>query len=117
MSDDPQHQSTFGDTSLATCPKCGGLHMRVKGCQCDAAQQSTVSVPSAPIQVWAFNDAPEHLRALSTNGGNEDWIALLPHGWGAERWLPWAETGTPFGCCSVDEYEWHGLRVLIGSHA
>jgi hypothetical protein len=31
-----------------------------------------------PIAVWRFHEAPEGLRALSTHGGDEDWLAELP---------------------------------------
>ena len=34
------------------------------------------------IKVWRFEDAPKKYRALSTNGGDEDWIAFVP----AIRW-------------------------------
>lgn len=33
------------------------------------------------IRVWNFYDAPEEFRSLSTNGGDEDWIAVLPPGY------------------------------------
>jgi len=28
------------------------------------------------FKVYAFNDAPEHLRELSEHGGDEDWLLL-----------------------------------------
>ena len=28
------------------------------------------------VNVWRFYDAPEKLRSLSDNGGNEDWVAI-----------------------------------------
>lgn len=30
------------------------------------------------IIVWRFEDAPEEYRRLSTNGGDEDWVILIP---------------------------------------
>jgi len=30
------------------------------------------------ILVWPFEDAPKDLQKLSTNGGDEDWLALVP---------------------------------------
>lgn len=31
-----------------------------------------------PIQVWAWEDAPAEFKALSSHGGDEDWVALIP---------------------------------------
>jgi len=31
-----------------------------------------------PIMVWEFDDAPEEIRKMSKNGGDEDWIAYIP---------------------------------------
>lgn len=69
------------------------------------------------IKVWKFEDAPEHLRALSAHGGDEDWLALIPAHLKNE-WIGWMESGTPFGCCNVSEHELpDGSRVRIGAHA
>jgi len=71
------------------------------------------------IRIWKFDDAPEELQALSQNGGDEDWIALIPPKL-ANEWIPFLEQGTSFGCCSVREYEHPelpGYKVRIGSHA
>jgi len=70
------------------------------------------------IRVWRFQDAPEELRNLSTNGGDEDWLALIPPLLCGE-WIGWIDSGA-FGCCSVDTYnhpELPGYVVRIGSHA
>jgi len=32
--------------------------------------------------VWPFRDAPTFLQALSVNGGDEDWVVLIPLGLG-----------------------------------
>lgn len=72
-----------------------------------------------PILVWPFHDAPEKLRDLSTNGGDEDWIAVIPPHF-SDRYIGWAEQGGAFGCCVVDEYDHptrSGYKVRIGSHA
>lgn len=73
------------------------------------------------IKVWKFNDAPEYLRNLSNNGGDEDWLAVIPPGY-KDEWIPWMESGSEFGCCCVDEYDYpsltlKGFKVRIGSHA
>lgn len=68
------------------------------------------------IHIWPFDEAPEEYRALSTAGGDEDWVALVP-GHLADT-IPWLEEGTPFGCCSVNRF---GLKtgdvIFIGAHA
>lgn len=33
---------------------------------------------SKSITLWAFHDAPAVLRQLSTNGGDEDFLAIVP---------------------------------------
>lgn len=68
------------------------------------------------IKVWPFHHAPRELRELSTNGGDEDWLALVPPGF-KDAWIPWLEMG-PFGCCHVNQYELpNGSVVHIGCHA
>ncbi len=32
------------------------------------------------ILVWAWSDAPEEFRALSTHGGDEDWVIVADAG-------------------------------------
>lgn len=81
-----------------------------------ARLRAQLDADKSAIRVWRFGDAPEELRKLSDNGGDEDWVALLPEGWPKERSIAWAQAGTPFGP-SVDEYEWNGRVVLIGSHS
>ena len=70
------------------------------------------------ITVWRFDDAPERLRELSTNGGDEDWLALVPPKF-SEYYLRWLEVPY-FAVCTVDEMEdpaQPGWRVYIGCHA
>ena len=68
------------------------------------------------IKVWPFNKAPQHLRALSNNGGDEDWIAFIPKSL-VDSSPMFLEAGTSFGCCDVQEIEIEGGEVRIGSHA
>ena len=72
-----------------------------------------------PIMVWRWEDAPSRFRELSTHGGDEDWVALIPkEQWEREGVPLWAETGTTFGCCDVYHYVLEGgCAVLIGAHA
>lgn len=69
------------------------------------------------IKVWKFEDAPKELQGLSTHGGDEDWVALIPPKLAGE-WIGWMESGSSFGCCSVSEYKLpDGSMVRIGAHA
>ena len=71
------------------------------------------------ITIWRWQDAPLALRNLSQNGGDEDWVAVVPPAL-AEAWIPWMDEGSSFGCCDVSEYthpELPGHVVKIGSHA
>jgi len=74
-----------------------------------------------PILVWRFEQAPEQLRELSNNGGDEDWIAEVPPSL-ANEYIGWLESGSSFGCFDVSEYdhpsqEKAGWKVYIGAHA
>lgn len=74
-----------------------------------------------PIKIWKFEDAPEQLRERSTNGGDEDWVALIPP-YLKDEWLGFLESGTSFGCCDVDEIlipagKYKGYELRIGSHS
>ncbi len=74
------------------------------------------------ILVWHWQDAPDNYKALSTSGGDEDWVAFVPVAL-AGTYIPWLEGGGPFGCCSVSEHAietTNGVRkgtVYIGAHA
>ena len=72
-----------------------------------------------PIQIWSFYDAPEELQSLSDNGGDEDWVAIIPEHL-KDEWIGWLEEGTSFGCCRVQELDHptlKGYKVRIGSHS
>lgn len=71
------------------------------------------------IKVWRFEDAPEEYRKLSENGGDEDWLALIPAEMSNE-YIGWCDPviGTDFGCCDISDYKLpDGSLVRIGSHA
>jgi len=68
------------------------------------------------ILVWEFCHAPEVLQKLSTNGGDEDWLALVPETVLKNNYIPWLGEGC-FGCCTVEEHRLPGYRVFIGCHA
>ena len=67
------------------------------------------------IQVWRFNEAPQVLQDMSDNGGDEDWVALVPKEM-ADGYIGWLDSPA-FGCCCIDEHKWGDYRVYIGCHA
>ena len=70
-----------------------------------------------PILVWQYCDAPEEIKELASQGGDEDWVALVPPETIAEN-VCWMEEGTPFGCCSVIYIKSEdGGTTVVGTHA
>lgn len=68
------------------------------------------------IVVYRFEDAPAYMRAYSTNGGDEDWLAVLPARYKDD--VPMWLDSQWFGCCCRDEYVLPDGRVIvIGAHA
>lgn len=73
------------------------------------------------IHVWDFDKAPTELKALSTNGGDEDWLVLVPPAY-KDRYMNCQHWINSLGSCGEpDEHtviiggeEW---TVFIGSHA
>lgn len=70
------------------------------------------------IKIWAFHDAPAEYRALSSHGGDEDYLALIPKEWIETQPIPvWLEYGS-FGVCDISHHELSdGSVVCIGAHA
>jgi len=66
------------------------------------------------IFVWSFYDAPDKYKKLSDNGGDEDWLALVPKDY--PHYIPWLERGT-FGVCDISSYEVDEGIVYIGAHS
>ncbi len=71
-----------------------------------------------PIKVWRFEDAPPTLQALSINGGDEDWLAVIPPHL-KDEYISWLECSGLFD--SMDDPQIYKLEtgeiVYIGSHA
>lgn len=68
------------------------------------------------IKIYRFEDAPEELKMLSTNGGDEDWIVIIPPSL-QDEYISWFETGTSFGFGRVEVHMLeNGNKVLIGCH-
>jgi len=72
-----------------------------------------VRTTPTPIMVWRFRDAPEVLRRLSTSGGDEGWLALLPD----DNVPLWCDGGGSFGICNTEIHRLADGRVVaIGCH-
>ena len=68
------------------------------------------------IKIYKFNDAPEELKKLFTNGGDEDWIAIIPPSL-QDEYIPWFEAGISFGFGRVEVHMLeNGNNVLIVYH-
>jgi len=68
------------------------------------------------IQVWHFHDAPLPLMTLAFQGGDEDWLALIPPKY-ADLSIPWMEVGS-FAVCDVTEFKLaDGWLLRVGTHA
>jgi hypothetical protein len=68
------------------------------------------------IMVWNFYEAPQEYQAMSGHGGDEDWLAFVPHSMG-DPWIGWLESGTPFGVSEVTRHAVDGGYIYIGAHA
>lgn len=80
------------------------------------------ALPPECLQVWKFEDAPEEFRALSTSGGDEDWLALVPPGMadGSRElwWMHWYPNDQSRGNLQVAKHpKFPDLEIWIGSHA
>lgn len=70
--------------------------------------------------VYRFSEAPAELRALSENGGDEDWLVVVPRewltGWDGTGPLTWIDRMA--SCNDPDRYDLpDGRIVFIGSHS
>ena len=74
-----------------------------------------VQPPCPPIQIWAWDDAPEEYRALSVCDDDEAWVAFLPDNWGKDL-PPWMSVGTPFAVCNLHRYKVENGLIYIGAN-
>jgi len=57
-----------------------------------------------PIRVYRFEDVPKEWQdVLCQNGGDEDWLAVVP-GKYRDDYLNWITDSPSFGCCCVNHY-------------
>ncbi len=83
----------------------------------EVTKELETRIKGSPIIIWPFDKAPEELQNLSTNGGDEDWLALVPTSLLEENFISWLEV-PHFGCSSVDRFKLpNGFTVVIGCHA
>lgn len=75
-----------------------------------------------PIYVYPYHGAPAELQ-ISINGGDEDWLAILPPVYKDNLPL-WMDNHGPFGCSGIDQLAHpskvlgdQGWTIVIGSHA
>lgn len=75
-------------------------------------------IQKSKITIWRFEDAPQFLQDLSTNGGDEDWIALVPVAYDDRFYLRWLDK---IDSCQTPQKIPHPYnnqyKVWIGSHA
>jgi len=93
------------------------LAQQVLDLLCNISHNEVVSNIPKPIKVWVFDQAPKNLQNISTNGGDEDWVVLVPASFAKETtWISWIE-GTD-SCNEPKKYDLeNGDIVYIGSHA
>jgi len=70
------------------------------------------------FKIWEFKDAPKKYSTLSTNGGDEDWVAFVPESMD-DTWkvFNFFEYNNKFGDCEDNTHDVDGGAVYIGSHA
>lgn len=70
------------------------------------------------IKIWRFENAPKKYAALSENGGDEDWVCLIPATM-ARYQVPWIQHPSKYslGISDIEKHELpNGDVVYIGSH-
>jgi hypothetical protein len=103
----------IGDKTSKCCRKCATF-AHISG------QYALREHQESHVKIFEFKNAPQELKLLSCNGGDEDWIAILPNDFNDGFRPFWLEEGTSFGCCCVDEYEhpnYPNCKILIGCHS
>ena len=76
-------------------------------------------VGSADIFIWRYHNAPQELKDLSVNGGDEDWLVIMKEEVQDQYYIPFLEEGLSggIGCCCVDYFKMGDYLMAIGSHA
>lgn len=71
-------------------------------------------VTNNTIKVWRFEDAPTEYSNQSSNGGDEDWVILIPASMAGD-WISWIDSPS-FGENKTYKQE-NGDVLVISSHA
>jgi len=75
---------------------------------------------SKAIRVWEFHAAPKKYQNMSKNGGDEDWVVVVPAAImpsiDAYEWIPNWIMHTD-SCLDPQEIRCKGEIVFIGSHS
>lgn len=66
------------------------------------------------LLVWRFQDTPEDWKWSAHQGGDEDWVTLVPDGVDAPSWL---DEGSSYGCCSVEQVVVEVGTLHVGCHS
>ena len=82
-----------GDFSSHVCERA----VLAGPCEDDAATMGVLS-QKGQIQVWQFDNAPKELKEAADQGGDDDWIVLIP---GSEKQYI-LEFGVPFWIETMD---------------
>lgn len=68
------------------------------------------------ISVWEFDKAPQEYKNLSQNGGDEDWVVLIPKADQTHYYIPWLDRID--SCNEPQEFTLpNGDKLYIGAHA
>jgi hypothetical protein len=67
------------------------------------------------IRLWYWEDAPQDLQILSDNGGDEDYVVLVPKGVGIPFFFYSGSSFARWGVQTIERED--GSTVLIGCHA
>lgn len=79
----------------------------------------------SPILLWRFEDAPDELQKLSTNGGDEDWLAEIPPSYFKDKDCDYFGPLPVYGLYNTGHQDpeevphpfKEGWKVRIGSHS
>jgi len=65
---------------------------------------------AGPVTIWQWDEAPEEYRDLSTHGGDEDYVVLIPSGWVESYLVGGAEVEDPVYEVTLTHYQ---LQLMI----
>lgn len=69
------------------------------------------------MQVYAWADAPEYLKSMSENGGDEDWVIVVPNDEHERNAMAIGTLVDRLAVCDYQTIELVGYVVYITCHA